>query len=324
MKRNKTISFDALRIFSVVTDSETLTHAAQRLGITQSAVSQAVKQLEDITQTNLIIRRSRPIKVTSSGKVLQEYSNSIMSDTGRMMNDVKMASDGFLSHLNVGMIDSFGDAVGLEFISQIKTFASKISLQTGKNLSLSESLSNRDIDILITASPNDIAPNLVRHPIIRDPFLVIAPSQSYPDSEINLKTLCASLPFIHYSPNSQIGAQTDLIARRLGLNLNTHYELDSTQTLVRFVKANRGWAIISAMCLVSYQNLLDGIKVINLNDGSNARYISQLSRKNELGDLPEKFADVSRDLFSSIISPKLDNIAPWLTSQAYPITKFPN
>lgn len=47
--------------------AETLTQAAESLGITQSAVSQTIKQLEEQTATELVVRSSRPIKLTPSG-----------------------------------------------------------------------------------------------------------------------------------------------------------------------------------------------------------------------------------------------------------------
>lgn len=323
MKRNRTIEMGALRIFAIVAESETLTQAAMRLGISQSAVSQAIKLIEENSEAELIVRRSRPIKLTHSGLILRDYAERILSDTSRMMNEVRMAADGKLSNLNVGMIDSFGDSLGLQFITQIKPFISKVSLHTGLHVSLGESLKSRSIDMLIRAEPMELDVNLTRHPLIRDPFLVIAPEHATDNDVLDIQRLASKLPFIHYSPNSPIGAQTDLIARRLGVELNTHYELDSTQTLIRFVKAHHGWAIISALCLVRYTNLLDDVQILNLNNGSNARFISLFCRKNEFADLPEKFAAISRKIFTDEVSPKLHGIAPWLAEQAYAIDELP-
>lgn len=319
MKKSKTIELSALRIFAAVAESETLTHAAQRLNITQSAVSQAVKQLEDQLQVDLVVRRSRPIRVTQSGQVLKEYAVKMMADNSRLMHDIKIASKGNLPHLRIGMIDSFSDSLGLQFITKIKPLVSKVSLQTGLTLPLTQALHDRDLDLLITSDPIERNPAMIQHALIRDPFLVIAPEKSLRDSSPSINDLAQQIPFIHYNAKSRVGAQTDIIARRIGVELNTQYEMDSTQTLVRFVRANHGWAIISALCLVRYANLLDGIRVISLNDGANARIISQLCRKDEIGNLPEKFAQTSRAIFDNEVSPKLKMIAPWLPKQAYSI-----
>lgn len=327
MRRNRTIEFSALRIFATVAESETLTHAAQRLGITQSAVSQAIKHLEELTEVVLLVRRSRPIKLTPGGEVLREYAQRALSDTSRILNDVKIASNGSLSNLNVGMIDSFSDALGLQFIRRIKPMASKVTLQTGLHVSLSQALRNRDIDILITSDRIYHEPNLTGRPLIRDPFVMIAPDKNVQQLSGNSLQIAArlaeELPFIHYLPSTRIGAQTDLVARRIGVNLNTQYETDSTKTLLSFVQANLGWAIISALCLVGYTDMLDEISVIDLDNGSNARFISQVTRKNELGNMPDEFAEIARTLFSEEVTPKLAAIADWLPNEAYTIEELP-
>ena len=81
MKTHKNIEICALRVFSAVAEAETLTQAAERLGITQSAVSQTIKQLESQTETQLVVTRSRPIKLTPSGQVLRDYAFQIINDT---------------------------------------------------------------------------------------------------------------------------------------------------------------------------------------------------------------------------------------------------
>lgn len=327
MRKKKSIEFGALRIFVSVAESETLTVAGQRLGITQSAVSQAIKQLEEQTESRLIVRRSRPIKLTPSGELFKTYADKVLSQTSQIMNDLKLASAGKLNKLTIGMIDSFGDMLALQLLTSIKRFVSKVTVQTGLHTSLSEALQNRDIDFLITSDPMIEDSSYLSLALIRDPFLVIAPQQYLPDNKQDHEQiihLAKTLPFIHYLPSSRIGLQTDLIARRIGVEFNTHYELDSTQSLVRFVQANQGWAIISALCLVRYHDLLEGIKVINLDGGANARFISQLSRKNEFGELPNTLASLTRELYTKEVTPLLSAIAPWLPEQAYAIDKLPS
>lgn len=323
MKKNKTLELGALRVFAAITNADTLTEAAHQLGITQSAVSQALKQLEDTTEVDLVIRRSHPLKLTRAGIILKSYADKILSENCRVLNEVKLAEGGGLSSLNVGMIDSFAEALGLQFISEIKPLASKVGLSTGYQRSLTEALANRDIDVLITSDPESNQPDLSWRTLLRDPFLVIAPEASLPRKDMKISEIANELPFIHYDRRSVIGAQTDLIARRIGVQLNTRFELDTTQTLLRFVQANYGWAIVSALCISHYSHLLSGVRVINLDEGANARYISQVSRKSELGDLPEKFANIARTLFEQEITPKLEAVAPWLAAQAYPVKQRP-
>ncbi len=317
LKRSKHIELNTLQQFISVANSETITQAAKRIGISQSAVSQTIKQLEEQIGVDLIVRRSKPIKLTPSGEILKRYAQKMLSDNSRVINDIKMAATGGLLNLRVGMIDSFGAALGLEFIRSTQIMVKRVSLQQGYRSSLTDALNQREIDLLITSDRGENLRSIERHSIISDPFLVIAPKQG--GVRFSVQELSEQLPFIHYMPGSRLGAQTDLIARRLGIQLDTRYELDSTQTLLRFVQAGMGWAIVSAMCLVPYPKLLEGLELINLNDGSNTRTIYQLSRQRELSDMPERFASISRKLFNHELKPKLETIAPWLADQTYSI-----
>ena len=323
MKNTKTIEIGALRIFAAITEAETLTQAAERLGITQSAVSQTLKQIELQTGTQLVNTRSRPIKLTPSGQVLKGYAQQILNDTQRMLADVRMASEGAMLPLNIGMIDSFCDVAGLQFMQQVKPFTSKLTLRTGLGSPLSQDLLNRDLDLLITSDPIDEHPELQRFPILRDPFVMIVPEEFAQDGAATPAWLAENVPFVRYTRSSRLGILTDLIARRLNINLNVAYELDSTQTLLRFVQSGQGWAITTGLCMVRYPELLRGTRVMQLANGANARHLTMLCRPNELGAVPEKVATLCRSIYGDDIVPQLIEIAPWLEQQAYAIEEMP-
>lgn len=323
MKNTKTIEIGALRIFAAITEAETLTQAAERLGITQSAVSQTLKQIELQTGTQLVNTRSRPIKLTPSGQVLKGYAQQILNDTQRMLADVRMASEGGMLPLNIGMIDSFCDVAGLQFMQQVKPFTSKLTLRTGLGSPLSQDLLNRDLDLLITSDPIDEHPELQRFPILRDPFVMIVPEEFAQDGKATPAWLAENVPFVRYTRSSRLGILTDLIARRLNININVAYELDSTQTLLRFVQSGQGWAITTGLCMVRYPELLRGTRVMQLANGANARHLTMLCRPNELGAVPEKVATLCRSIYGDDIVPQLIEIAPWLEQQAYAIEEMP-
>jgi DNA-binding transcriptional LysR family regulator len=323
MRNNKNIEIGALKIFAAVSNSESLTQAGEQLGITQSAVSQTIKQLEIQTDTQLVITRSRPIKLTPSGQVLKDYAHQVIEDTQRMLSDVRMASKGGLIPLKVGMVDSFCDVVGVQLMEQLKPFTSKLALRTGLVSPLTQALLNRDLDLLITGDPMDEHPQLQRHPVLRDPFVILVPKKYIQGNERNIQWLAENLPFIQYNRQSRLGALTDLIARRMNIKLMANYELDSTQTLLRFVQSGHGWTIVTGLCMVRYPELLDGVEVMPLANGNHARYLSLLSRPDELGKLPQLTAEICRSLYSNEIVPQLEKIAPWLKHQAYSIDKVP-
>tara|TARA_B110000003_G_scaffold65568_1_gene66345 strand:- start:6819 stop:7796 length:978 start_codon:yes stop_codon:yes gene_type:complete len=323
MKKNSNIEISALRVFSAVSDADSLTQAADRLGITQSAVSQTIKQLELQTETQLVLTRSRPIKLTPSGQVLKGYADNLINDAKRMLVDVREASSAGNLPLKIGMIDSFCDVAGLQFMQQVKPFTSKLALRTGLVSPLTQALLSRDLDLLITSDPIDEHPELQRLPLLRDPIVMIVPNKFAKGGEVTPVWLAENVPFVHYNRQSRLGSLTDLIARRLNIELNASYELDSTQTLLRFVQSGQGWALTSGLCLVRYPELLEGTQVISLTKGANARYLSLVYRNNELGDWPAKIADICRSIYTDDIVIQMAEIAPWLDQQAFSINELP-
>jgi DNA-binding transcriptional LysR family regulator len=234
-----------------------------------------------------------------------------------------MLSKGGLLPLNVGMIDSFCDVAGLAFMQQVQPFTSKLTLRTGLGSPLSQDLLHRDLDLLITSDPIDEHPELQRFPILRDPFVMIVPEKFAQNGTATPAWLAENVPFVRYTRGSRLGTLSDLIARRLAINLNVAYELDSTQTLLRFVQSGQGWAITTGLCMVRYPELLQGVRVMQLANGANARHLTMLCRPNELGDVPDKVAAICRSIYDDEIIPQLIQIVPWLEQQAYAIEEMP-
>jgi DNA-binding transcriptional LysR family regulator len=61
------MQLESLKIFCDVARHRSFSQAAQQSGITQSAVSQIVSQLEKRVQVQLIDRSTRPLQLTSPG-----------------------------------------------------------------------------------------------------------------------------------------------------------------------------------------------------------------------------------------------------------------
>ena len=314
MRRSRFVEFSNLEVFVAVSESDTLSEAARKLKVTQSAVSQTIMSLEESTRCTLIIRRSKPIKLTPAGLRLLQYAHNVLSETTKIINSLSSQQAGQIPRLNIGMIDSFADTLGLEIVGGIKPLVGRVALKTGLNASLTDAFVSRSLDLLITADPISKEPHLDRVKLLRDPFLVIAPSSAHGK---NIQSLARELPFIHYSPESLIGGQTDIIARRVNIEFDAQFELDSTQSLMQFVGAGHGWAILSALCLVRYDHLLDGVSIADLDNGKHAREIALVSRRQEIEQLPERIAQICSESFNRNVTAKFSRIAPWVNKQCY-------
>lgn len=78
MNNNMEIELMSLRSFIAVVQEGTITAAAEKLHITQSALSKRLNQLETECNAQLLIRGSRKVNMTSEGELLLQYSVRIV------------------------------------------------------------------------------------------------------------------------------------------------------------------------------------------------------------------------------------------------------
>ncbi len=67
------VKLELYRVFQEVARMGNISAAAQNLYISQSAVSQSIKQLEEQLQVRLFSRGTRGVALTSEGKLLLDY-----------------------------------------------------------------------------------------------------------------------------------------------------------------------------------------------------------------------------------------------------------
>lgn len=73
------ISYDWYRIFCCVAECRSITVAAEKLLISQPAVSQTVKQLEEVLECTLFLRTPKGVKLTAEGEILYKYASEGIS-----------------------------------------------------------------------------------------------------------------------------------------------------------------------------------------------------------------------------------------------------
>lgn len=96
------IERNEIRVFAAVVEEGGFSRAAERLHISQSAVSQTVANLEHKLDTRLLLRKGRP-KLTEAGKRLMSFAQTLVNEEQRALADIQRIRTGALSTLNLAM-----------------------------------------------------------------------------------------------------------------------------------------------------------------------------------------------------------------------------
>jgi DNA-binding transcriptional LysR family regulator len=139
-----------LESFLVLDEAGTLTEAAARLHMTQSAMSHWLAELESVVGTPLMVR-GRKVQLTPAGHLLKRLAISVLGDIARTGREMHAVAEGRVPRPNVGSVWA-GIAGGLpEAVSafQLEHADVAISIHDGPFDNLLKGLETRALDAVI-------------------------------------------------------------------------------------------------------------------------------------------------------------------------------
>lgn len=97
-----------LTTFVAVISEGSMTAAADKLYLTQPAVSQQIRNLEEDLGVELMVRGVRQIKATPQGEVLYEQAKRILQMVQQTENSIKAMAAELTGHIKFGTLNSIG------------------------------------------------------------------------------------------------------------------------------------------------------------------------------------------------------------------------
>ena len=274
------VSIASLEAVKAVALEGSMSGAANRLGRSQSAVSQLVSQAEEIFGASLFDRSRRPFVTTQAGSDLIRYAARILLDLDALPQ--KMAERKQISSLRIAMIDSVADTLGADLI--------RLSAIRGGDLFASQGLSpphindllERRVDIVVSADSLDEYDGLFRFPIMSVKFVLLLPERHVKFSaKTSLLELAEKLPFIRYSSRSTTGAMIEKYLRKTGIAGERRMEVDNADMMCTLVGMGVGWAITTPLHILQGFQRMKGVAVSALEQISPERTVTILTRAGE-------------------------------------------
>ena len=124
MQSNRPIDLQALRVFLAAAEDRNMSKAAERLGITQSAVSQSIRVLEENFGAPLMNRTERPLTLTPAGIALFTQGSALMESALNLRGAVIEASQGIKPSLRVGLVDSIAATCSTSLVKYLRSYRS--------------------------------------------------------------------------------------------------------------------------------------------------------------------------------------------------------
>ena len=311
------LDLKALKVFLTVAELANMTAAAKRLGLSQSAVSQAIRQLEESIGAVLVDRERRPLALTAAGAALRQRGGALVAEAETLYKTVREQAGGEAQMLRIGMVDSFAGTIGPPLIKSLLTSAVHLHVASGLSPGLGDALLERRLDMVVTTDPPEASAQFELHRLLSERYVLLVPAAlaaSHPAA--SLQELMMLAPLVRFSRDSHIGLTIERHLNALGTVPPYRLEIDTADSLVAMVAAGIGWALITPLCLL--QARADPRSVIPrpLPGAALGRELTLVSRRGEYGDLPLVIARRTAEIFRSEWHPQLARIAPWLAEAA--------
>lgn len=141
--------FQQMQYFIAIVNNHSFTQAAVDCHISQSAISQQMKELESQLGVKLLNRKGRSFEVTEAGQYFYIHSQDILADVDQLIKKTIKIEKNDEVELRVGYLRSFGTA---EFLQTVSKFTQefpkvKIKISSGTHEELYELLQIGKIDL---------------------------------------------------------------------------------------------------------------------------------------------------------------------------------
>lgn len=172
------MDFRLLRYFVAVAEELHLARAAERLGIEQSPVSRAMRDLERLLDVPLFDRSTRLTRLTWAGQVLLRESRRVLATVDQAVQATKGAAQGYQSYLRIAICDSLAQPRIASLLARSREEEPELEIRVFE-LPFSQQLKGLHHDMLdvgfaLSGAVND---GLVAEPVWTDPLSLIVPAR---------------------------------------------------------------------------------------------------------------------------------------------------
>ncbi|NSY39781.1 LysR family transcriptional regulator [Leisingera sp. ANG59] len=249
------LNYHHLRYFWAVAHDGNLTRTAQRLNLSQSALSVQIKQLEERLGHDLFERRGRQLHLTEAGRIALGHADAIFS-TGQELVATLSGKVQSRKALRVGALATLSRNFQIGFLRPILSRSDvEVVLRSGSPAELLEGLGTLNVDLVLMNQPppDDSLTPYETHKIgEQDVSIVGTPGRLEPDRP--LRELLLDQPFILPTAGSSVRAAFDALASRLSARPQIAAEVDDMAMMRLLAREDIGLALVAPIVVTDELN----------------------------------------------------------------------
>ncbi|MGU7770504.1 LysR family transcriptional regulator [Burkholderia sp. MR1-5-21] len=235
-----------LQALAAVVELGSLTAAADRLSRSQSAISHALTELEDITQIKLLMRDRQPVVLTAAGERLWPYIRNVVREAQTLRQQFSLSRGKLEGRLVVASLPSVSLAFvvpALEALKELHPGVTAVLLE-GTDTEVEGWIEDGTADVGVVAGTKTFTSNFL---LLDENFVAVAAAGTFDGRKsVSAKQLSA-LPFI-FSKAGCGPLIADYFARS-GAQLRAAFNVVEMRTILSMAEAGMGVSIVPRITL---------------------------------------------------------------------------
>lgn len=269
----------SIKVFCDVVAHRSFSKAADDNGISQSAVSQTIHQLEEHLGVRLIDRSKRPFVLTPQGECYHRGCLRLLVEMDTLEDEVRAINQEVVGRVSIASIYS----IGLHQLSEhLKSFLNdfpqaNVKLEYQHPTRVYELVENGQVDIGFVSYPNSnrttTATLWQKEPMV----LVCAPQHPLAGEEgVEFRRLDGT-DFVAFDQDLKVRKELDKLFDQFSIEPRVVMELDNIETIKRAVEINAGISLLPVNT-VEREVQLGTLSLVNINDVNPTRPIGIIQR----------------------------------------------
>ncbi len=285
---------ETLKVFCDIIESGSVSYAASQNFVTQSAVSQQVRSLEEKYECRLLERARAGVKPTPAGQLLYSSSKEIVRRFIELENRLREIGSVVAGSIRVGTVYSVGLHELPPYLTEFLRAHPQVNvhLEYLRSNKIYEDLVEGKIDLGVVAYPakrGQIMTISFRHDEL---VLVVPPDDALAKlNKVSVGQLLGQR-FVGYERDIATRKASDRILREYGVKPHYTMEFDNIETIKRAVEIGQGIAIVPRST-VELETGRGSLKLLEFIEGPFMRPLAIIyKRGRELSPAVAKFIEV--------------------------------
>ncbi len=239
------MNYHHLRYFRAVAHDGNLTRTAERLNLSQSALSIQIRQLEERLGHPLFERRGRQLLLTEAGRIALDHADRIFSAGDELLETLRRTGV-TRRPIRIGALATLSRNFQMEFLRPVLSRTDvEVILRSGRMAELLAGLETLNLDIVLLNQPPaaDLATPFISH-LIANQGVSLVGRPGPAEAERDLTARLASFPLILPTLESGVRQQFDALASRLGVKPQIAAEVEDMAMMRLLAREGAGLAVL--------------------------------------------------------------------------------